>query len=180
MSEPFDTKTECLDTAALKAGGPLHSDAVSVFMIASSDGRTGFGTVQLVPDFGEGQRALAELQAHIGILPPELRQRLFDISNFAAELIRFEVNPCGAGAVQMTVRAYPSDRLLLLLAAFRAGDVDFTAVEQIAHGLSPSLSLLHVSVEGGAGASGKDVSAPFVSRPQFSCGADMPRKGTEA
>lgn len=155
MNTPINAKANGLDIAACQVG------------------------VWLVPDFCEGQHALAELQARIGILPPELRQRLFDIPNFAAELIRFEVDPGVAGAVEMTVRAYPSDRLLMLLATLRAGNVDFAAIEQVAHGFSPSLSRLQSSVEGGAGMSGKGIPAPFAPCPQFSCGADAPRKGAE-
>jgi hypothetical protein len=72
--------------------------------------------------------ALAELTA--AELPPHIRLRLLDLGQLAPKLVRLEVdNRPALGATEVLVTLQPSELLLDLLAAVRAGDGEVQVVE---------------------------------------------------
>jgi hypothetical protein len=117
--------------------------------------------LRFVPNFAAAKEGLKNFGAGLETLSPQLRQRLLDIPDILAKLIRFEVDPCTADAVDVTVSAYPSDFLLMLLAAMRAGNLDIDVVEKICHELSPLGDSITPSVArtGVAGMAAPDPSA---------------------
>ena len=77
----------------------------------------------LQSDAGPLLDALNQVRASLEPLH-EVRDGLLDLCEFPSELVRLEADSLAAsGAGQVFIRFQPSDRLLSLLAAVRAGDV---------------------------------------------------------
>jgi hypothetical protein len=71
---------------------------------------------------------LSDLSAALSNLPPEVSDRLFDF-NSIDDAALVECNSDSASAVDVIVNLYPSQRLRMLHAAFRAGNVDAIVVK---------------------------------------------------
>ena len=87
---------------------------------------------------GAADELLAELSALRSELdrdlPREAREVVFDLLERPEKLVEIETDISAAVTGELTVRFEPSDRLRMLLAALRAGNVDRLIVEQSGHG----------------------------------------------
>lgn len=94
------------------------------------------GVSQSVKIRGDNAPLLSALADLTDLDVPDVRQRLFSLSQLASELVRFKIDVGSAlGANEMVVTFQPSDALRDLLAAARAGNGDLCVVkEALGHG----------------------------------------------
>jgi hypothetical protein len=88
-------------------------------------------SVHLRCDANEALTAIAALRTELEIgLAGDVSQRILDLLKRPEEVFRIKTDIHPTGARKVTVRLEPSDRLAMLLAALRAGNVDRTIVEE--------------------------------------------------
>jgi len=93
-------------------------------------------TVQIRADSAPLEAIFQELQelVEIGNLSLELRQRLLSFLEGSSELVRIQTDDRATRTGTLLVTLHPSDRLLGLLAACRAGNLDrFLVKESLTH-----------------------------------------------
>jgi hypothetical protein len=87
--------------------------------------------IQLRLDADAALEVIAKFKSEFDLdLPGDARKRVLSLLERPEEAFRVETDVGAAGARKVTVRLNPSDRLIELLAALRAGNIDRLAVEK--------------------------------------------------
>jgi uncharacterized protein (DUF885 family) len=87
-------------------------------------------SVRLLGGADELLDTLSELRSELdGDLPGHARQLVLNLFEFPEQAVRIETDIGAAATGEVTVRFEPSNRLRMLLAALRAGNVDRLVIE---------------------------------------------------